>query len=76
MGRKKKEEMLEEMKEKINSKVADFALKIKNAEEDKKEVKYSINPIFTAMDTVKFSSKEVKTLTDIIENSHVKFSGK
>lgn len=71
-----KDMSMDEMKEKINSKVADFALKIKNAEEEKKEVKYSINPIFTAMDTVKFSSKEVKTLTDIIENSHVKFSGK
>lgn len=71
-----KEMSMDEMKEKINNKVADFALKMKKAEEEKKEVKYSINPIFSAMDTVKFSSTEAKSLADIIENSHVKINGK
>lgn len=72
-----KDMTMDEMKEKINSKVADFALKIKNAEKKKAEVTYSINPMFSAIDTtVKFSKTEVKSLTDIIENSHVKISGK
>lgn len=72
-----KDMTMDEMKEKINSKVADFALKIKNAEEKKAEVTYSINPMFSAIDTtVKFSKNEIKSLTDIIENSHVKISGK
>ena len=71
-----KDMSMDEMKEKINAKVAEFALKMKDKEEVKEEVKYSINPIFSAMDTVKFSSKEAKSLSDIIENSHVKMSGK
>lgn len=70
-----KEMSMEEMKEKINSKVAEFALKMKNVEV-KNEVKYSVNPIFSAVEAIKFSTKEAKSLTDIIENSHVKINGK
>ena len=42
-----KDMSMDEMKEKINAKVAEFALKIKNAEEEKAEMKYSINPMFS-----------------------------
>lgn len=70
-----KDMSMSEMKEKINAKVAEFALKIKNAEKEA-EVKYSVNPFVTAFDTVKFSAQEAKSLTDIIENSNVKLNYK
>lgn len=70
-----KECTMAEMKEKINAKVAEFALKIKNAEEEKKEIKYSINPIYE-LNTLKFSKTEVKNLDDIISNSHADIAGK
>lgn len=63
---------MEEMKEKINAKVAEFALKIK---EEKKEMKYSINPMFD-LNTVKFSEEEIDSLDKIITNSHAKIAGK
>lgn len=65
---------MEEMKEKINNKVAEFALKMKDKEE-KKEMKYSINPIFE-LETMKFSKEEVNSLDKIITNSHAKIAGK
>lgn len=70
-----KECTMAEMKEKINAKVAEFALKIKNAEEAKKEIKYSINPVYE-LDTFKFSKTEIKDLDDIITNSNVRIAGK
>ena len=62
-------------KEKINAKVAEFALKIKNKEKEEKEMKYSINPLFE-LNTMKFSAAEVSSLDDIISNSHAKIAGK
>lgn len=70
-----KECTMAEMKEKINAKVAEFALKIKNAEEKSKEIKYSINPIYE-LNTMKFSKAEIKNLDDIISNSHADIAGK
>lgn len=70
-----KECTMAEMKEKINAKVAEFALKVKNAEEAKKEIQYSINPVFE-LNTMKFSKSEVSSLDDIISNSHAKIAGK
>ena len=64
-----------EMKEKINSKVADFALKLKNKEKEDKELTYSINPMFE-MDSLKFSKNEIKNLDDIISNSSANIAGK
>lgn len=64
-----------EMKEKINEKVAGFALKIKEEQENKKEYQYSINPMFE-IDTMKFSKAQVDSLEDIINNSHVKIAGR
>ena len=66
---------MDEMKEKINAKVAEFALKIKNKEKEEKEMKYSINPLFE-LNTMKFSAAEVSSLDDIISNSHAKIAGK
>ena len=66
---------MDEMKEKINAKVAEFALKIKNKEKEEKEMKYSINPLFE-LNTIKFSEAEVSSLDDIISNSHAKIAGK
>lgn len=66
---------MDEMKEKINAKVAEFALKIKNKEKEEKEMKYSINPLFE-LNTMKFSEAEVSSLDDIISNSHAKIAGK
>ena len=66
---------MEEMKEKINAKVAEFALKIKEEKEEKKEMKYSINPMFD-LNTMKFSEKEIDSLDKIITNSHAKIAGK
>lgn len=66
---------MDEMKEKINAKVAEFALKIKNKEKEEKEMKYSINPLFE-LNTMKFSVAEVSSLDDIISNSHAKIAGK
>lgn len=70
-----KECTMAEMKEKINAKVAEFALKVKNAEEAKKEIQYSINPVFE-LNTMKFSKSKVSSLDDIISNSHAKIAGK
>lgn len=70
-----KECTMAEMKEKINAKVAEFALKVKNAEEAKKEIQYSINPVFE-LNTMKFSKSEVSSLDDIISNSHARIAGK
>lgn len=64
-----------EMKEKINEKVAGFALRIKEEQENKKEYQYSINPMFE-IDTMKFSKAQVNSLEDIINNSHVKIAGR
>lgn len=64
-----------EMKEKINEKVAGFALKMKEEQENKKEYQYSINPMFE-VDTMKFSKETVNSLEDIINNSHVKIAGR
>lgn len=76
-----KEMSLDTMKEKINSKLADFALKMKAKEEEEKkeekEVKYSINPFIGFADKIDFSAaKEAKSLIDIIENSNVKIAYK
>lgn len=70
-----KECTMAEMKEKINAKVAEFALKVKNAEEAKKEIQYSINPMFE-LNTLKFSRSEINSLDDIISNSHASIAGK
>lgn len=73
-----KECTMAEIKEKINSKVAEFALKMKEdkkAEEAKKEVKYSINPMFE-LNTMKFSKTEISSLDDIISNSSARIAGK
>ena len=70
-----KDMSMDEMKEKINAKVAEFALKIKNAEEEKAEMKYSINPMFS-VEPMKFSKSEALSLSDIIENSQVEINGK
>lgn len=70
-----KECTMAEMKEKINAKVAEFALKVKNAEEAKKEIQYSVNPIFE-LNTLKFSKSEINSLDDIISNSHASIAGK
>mgnify|MGYP004495192011 CR=1 FL=1 len=71
-----KEMSMDEMKEKINSKIAEFALKMKEEkEEQSKEMKYSINPMFE-IDTMKFSKEEVDSLDKIITNSHAKIAGK
>lgn len=64
-----------EIKEKINEKVAGFALKMKEEQENKKEYQYSINPMFE-VDTMKFSKETVNSLEDIINNSHVKIAGR
>lgn len=61
---------MNEMKEKINAKVAQFALEIKNKEKEAEEVKYSINPLYT-INTMKFSKSVAKSLEDIISNSAV-----
>ena len=67
-----KEMSMDEIKEKINSKIADFALKMakKSEEKEEKEMKYSVNPLFE-IDTMKFSNKEMNSLDDIISNSNV-----
>ncbi len=68
-----KEMSMDEMKEKLNSKIADFALKMakkSDEKEEKKEIKYSVNPLFE-IDTMKFSKKEINSLDDIITNSNV-----
>lgn len=67
-----KEMSMDEIKEKINSKIADFALKMakKSEEKEEKEMKYSVNPLFE-IDTMKFSKKEIDSLDDIISNSNV-----
>lgn len=70
-----KECTMAEIKEKINAKVAEFALKVKNAEEAKKEIQYSVNPIFE-LNTLKFSKSEINSLDDIISNSHASIAGK
>lgn len=70
-----KECTMAEMKEKINAKVAEFALKVKNAEEAKKEIQYSVNPMFE-LNTLKFSKSEINSLDDIISNSHASIAGK
>lgn len=70
-----KEMSMDEMKEKINSKVAEFALKMKKEEKNAEELKYSINPIFE-MNTMKFSKKEISSLDEIISNSHAQIAGK
>lgn len=70
-----KEMSMDEMKEKINSKVAEFALKMKEEEQKAAEVKYSINPMFE-LNTLQFSSKEITSLDEIISNSHAKIAGK
>lgn len=67
---------MDELKEKINAKVAEFALELKNKkEEEKKEIKYSINPLFE-INTMKFSKEEISSLDDIISNSHASIAGK
>ena len=70
-----KECSFEEMKNKLNEKIAEFALKMKkdDAEEEKKEevVKYSINPYFN-MEEMNFNKSQVKDLDDIINNNQVK----
>lgn len=72
-----KEMSMDEMKEKINSKVAEFALELKNKEDEakEKEMKYSINPLFE-LNTMKFSKTEISSLDDIIHNSHAEIAGK
>lgn len=70
-----KEMSMDEMKEKINSKVAEFALKMKKEEKNAEELKYSINPMFE-MNTMKFSKKEISSLDEIISNSHAQIAGK
>ena len=70
-----KEMSMDEMKEKINSKVAEFALKMKEEEKAKKEMKYSVNPLFE-LNTMKFSKTEISSLDDIISNSHARIAGK
>ena len=70
-----KECSFEEMKNKLNEKIADFALKMKKepkAEEEKEEVvKYSVNPYFD-IDAMKFNKSQAKDLDDIINNNPVK----
>ena len=70
-----KEMSMDEMKEKINTKVAEFALKMKEEKNAEKEVKYSINPLFE-LETMKFSKSEISSLDDIISNSHARIAGK
>ena len=67
-----KEMSMDEMKEKLNSKIAEFALKMAKSSEEKKEkeLKYSINPLFEA-ETMKFSKKEINSLDAIITNRNV-----
>ena len=70
-----KECSFEEMKNKLNEKIADFALKMKKepeTEEKKEEVvKYSVNPYFD-IDAMKFNKSQAKDLDDIINNNPVK----
>ena len=63
-----KEMSMKELEEKINSKVAGFALKMKEA----KELKYSINPYFNHEEK-KFSEGE-KSIDGIIEKSKIKIA--
>ena len=63
------------MKEKINAKVAEFALELKNKQEEAKEMKYSINPMYE-INTMKFSKTEINSLDNIISNSQAKIAGR
>ena len=67
-----KEMSMDEMKEKLNSKIAEFALKMAKSSEEKKEkeLKYSINPLFEA-ETMKNKKKEINSLDAIITNRNV-----
>ena len=70
---------MDEVKEKLNSKIAEFALKMAEKSEEKedkkesKEMKYSINPLFE-VNTMKFSKEEMNSLDNIITNSNVKIA--
>lgn len=67
---------LAEIKEKINSKVAEFATKLKEAEKEDKKIQYSVNPIFDfSASSPSLSKEEVETLDNIINNSHAKIAG-
>lgn len=66
---------MSEMKDKINSKIAGFALRMKKEQDNAKELKYSINPMFE-MNTMTFSKGVVNSLEDIINNSQVKIAGR
>ncbi len=70
-----KEMSMDEMKEKINAKVAEFALELKNKQEEAKEMKYSINPMYE-INTMKFSKTEINSLDNIISNSQAKIAGR
>lgn len=73
-----KECTMAELKEKINEKVANFALKLKNIEEPKKELKYSVNPLYD-LSQVNFSKSEDEnemSLDAVIKNSKAEVGNK